>query len=242
MTWLEDHPTGDIANMPIPSVADVLADAQRKADVLTERIDLLSSHQRDMRERAASVPMKQKSVDGYEKLSAEKFALADREDAAGRPEAALAAVQAARTARDMFGVKQPAIEALIAQVDAWDFSAHEAEITALVRKRNEHWAILADPQLVEPIIMDVIDARQAARDRSHDALITMLAHSTEITSPAYVAAQVAAEGRMKIEAREAAMQHTATPAKRTNNAGAAALAAMAHGGRVGNPVAMGVRS
>lgn len=239
-TWLEDHPTRDVAAVEIPSDDDVRAWAQTHGDALAPRRQIAEAHQRDMRDRADGVPARQRSVEGYEKRSSELFALAEREDAAGHPDAAIAAVQEARTARDMYQVKQPALDALIAQVDAWDFDAHEQEISALVREQNEWYALVADEGLRSDVRIAVIEAVQAARELSRQTLVYQLQQQAIALDPAHIAAQIHAEGQAKIAAKEAFTAGSrSVPQKPRTNAdprvaalAAQALAGISNGGRV----------
>ena len=243
--WQIERDDERLANLPVPTDADILADAYEHADALTAQIDVLTAKQAAMRELADSIPARQRSLEGYERAATTALVEAERADLAGDAEAAMAAAGRARDAQNLLAMKTPALEATIAQVDEWPFADNDEMLEDLAMRRNLEWERIADPGVRADAIMDVIDTIQAAKARKYARAERRLKTLNDTLNPRLIAEQVHAEGQAKIAEKEARREHSApvpAPPKPSSNAAVVALERMRDGRRVAPGVVLGIAS
>jgi hypothetical protein len=232
------HAEERLAASEHPTDEQILGEARKVVADLSPRIAVLIEHQGAMLCLRDGIEARVCSVDFYEAEATASEALAEREDRDGHPEAAMLAADKARIARALFDSKAPRVRADQELLWGWDFQSKQDAIDAMSSRIAEAQGAIDDPTVRDEIVVErvrKIDEARAKRDAGFWAAY----------GATYRAQHPSAED-LATQAEFNRLMRTPDPVpvkvRRPSNAGAAALAAMAHGGRVGSPVQQAMSS
>jgi hypothetical protein len=164
-----------LATRELPTAADTITAAQIEADALLAHLEPIVLASQDDRAVAKALPRRQASIDFYKRRAAEAFALAEKEDLAGHPEAALVAYEKAETAQHLYLTKVASVQADTERIERVDWKARDADVARLTSRLAEVRAIVADPTAeVARVSAEILDAWAWKQERDATALANEL--------------------------------------------------------------------